>query len=84
MDSESKINISTIKTTILKLGTKFARILIGEISEVCSIDNEKMIIKIVKKMIRNKEIYANYNKWKFVLTRYFFLILSKIALFLQY
>ena len=52
--------INNIKKTILDLGTKFGRLQIMEISEVCSIKEEELIIDTVKEMINNKEIYAQY------------------------
>jgi len=57
---KNKKKIDTIKKTILDLGTKFGRLQIMEISEVCSIVDEQLIIDIVKEMINNKEIYAQY------------------------
>jgi len=42
------------------LGTKFPRIEIAEISEECGIEDEQLITDIVKDMIKNKEIYAQY------------------------
>jgi hypothetical protein len=53
-----KMNI--IKKTILDLGIKFGRLQIMEISEVCSIKEEQLIIDTIKEMIDNKEIYAQY------------------------
>ena len=53
-----KMNI--IKKTILDLGTKFGRLQIMEIAEVCSIKEEQLIIDTIKEMINNKEIYAQY------------------------
>ena len=53
-----KMNI--IKKTILDLGIKFGRLQIMEISEVCSIKEEQLIIDTIKEMINNKEIYAQY------------------------
>ena len=52
--------IDRVKKTILELGIKFARLQIAEISEVCSIDDVQLIEDIVKDMIENKEIYAQY------------------------
>ena len=49
-----------IKKTILELGIKFARLQIAEISEVCGSDDVQLIVDIVKDMIENKEIYAQY------------------------
>ncbi len=53
-------NSYIIKKNILDLGTKFARLQISEISEVCNIKDEQFIVKIVKEMIENKEIHAHY------------------------
>lgn len=50
-----------IRKTILDLGTKFTRLEVREISEKCKIDRDA-IIDIIKKMIVNKEIYAEYFK----------------------
>lgn len=49
-----------IKRIVLDLGTKFARLQIAEISEVCDIKDEELIIIVVKEMIINNEIYAQY------------------------
>ena len=49
-----------IKKTVLELGSKFPRLQIAEISEVCSVDDVQLIIDNVKDMIENKEIYAQY------------------------
>ena len=51
---------SIIKKTILDLGIKFARLQIAEISEVCDVDDVRLIVDVVKDMIDNKEIYAQY------------------------
>ncbi len=52
--------IVAIRKTVLDLGTKYSRIQIAEISEVCSVQNEKLIISVVNEMIEKKEIYAHY------------------------
>ncbi len=52
--------IDKIKKSVLYLGTKFARLQIAEISEECAIEDDQLIIYIVKEMIDNKEIYAQY------------------------
>ncbi len=49
-----------IKKTVLNLSTKFTRLEIREIAEKCNLDNEDLIIEVVRKMINNKEIYAEY------------------------
>jgi hypothetical protein len=51
--------ITIIRKSILYLGTKFTRLHITEIAEECG-QNEKLIISIIKDMIQNKEIYAQY------------------------
>jgi len=48
-----------IRKTILDLGTKFSRLEVREVSEVCKIDRAT-IIDIIKEMITNNEIYADY------------------------
>ncbi len=53
-------NKHIIKKTILELGTKFTRLQIVEISEECDVKDEKLIVDIVREMIDNKEIYAQY------------------------
>ncbi|TFF97430.1 MAG: hypothetical protein EU547_04300 [Promethearchaeota archaeon] len=58
---EAYSNPTLIKKTILELGTKFPRLKIKEISEECGKDQD-LIIKVVKDMIRNEEIYADYFK----------------------
>jgi len=52
--------INKIKKLVLELGIKFTRLEIREIGEKSSIDNEDIIIEVVKDMIKNKEIYAEY------------------------
>ena len=52
--------INKIKKLVLELGTKFTRLEIREIGEKSSIDDEEIIIEVVKDMIKNKEIYADY------------------------
>lgn len=52
--------INKIKKLVLELGTKFTRLEIREIGEKSSIDDEDIIIEVVKDMIKNKEIYAEY------------------------
>ncbi len=57
------LNLSNlIKMTVLDLGTKFTRLEIREIREKCKVDHEDLIIKIIKEMIKNNEIYAEYFK----------------------
>lgn len=48
-----------IKKTVLELGTQFANLEVGEISEACNID-QIAVIDTVKIMIENREIYAEY------------------------
>ena len=50
-----------IKKTILDIGTKFTESQVQEISEKCNSD-KNTIVRIIKKMIENKEIYAEYFK----------------------
>jgi len=50
-----------IKKTILDLGTKFTRLEVKEIGEKCKVD-KITIIKVIKEMIENQEIYAEYFK----------------------
>jgi len=52
--------INKIKKLVLDLGIKFTRLEIREISEKSSINDEDFIIKVVRDMIRNNEIYAEY------------------------
>lgn len=52
--------INKIKKLVLELGIKFTRLEIREIGEKSSIDDEDIIIEVVKDMIKNKEIYAEY------------------------
>ena len=48
-----------IRRTILDLATKYARLEVREISEKCKIDRAN-IIDVIKQMIDNNEIYAEY------------------------
>ena len=50
-----------VKTQILNLSTDHPDIKVVDISKRCSVD-KSTVIKIVKKMIRNNEIYADYFK----------------------
>ncbi|KKL11133.1 hypothetical protein LCGC14_2548870 [marine sediment metagenome] len=50
-----------IKKIILDLGTQHTRLQIKEIAEISKIDRSS-IINVVREMIANKEIYANYFK----------------------
>ena len=50
---------SIMKRTILDLGTKFTRLEVKEISEICDID-DGFIVDVIEKMIENQEVYAKY------------------------
>ncbi|MHA1459474.1 MAG: hypothetical protein ACTSQR_07420 [Promethearchaeota archaeon] len=50
-----------IRKEILELGTKYPDFKVKNISKNCESD-KNTIVKIVKKMIKNKEIYADYFK----------------------
>ncbi|TFF88963.1 MAG: hypothetical protein EU550_00210 [Promethearchaeota archaeon] len=52
-------NIS-IKKTILELAIKFDRLELSEIAEKSIFKNESLIENVIKDMINNKEIYADY------------------------
>ncbi|MBA7643287.1 hypothetical protein ES703_51008 [subsurface metagenome] len=57
------LNLSNIiRKTVLELSIYFARLEIREICEKCEVDYEDLIIKVIKEMIKNKEIYAEYFK----------------------
>lgn len=49
-----------IKNLVLDLSTRFTRLEIQEIGEKCGITNEELIATVLKEMINNKEIYAEY------------------------
>jgi len=55
------VNLRMVKETILDLGTQYANLEVREISEACKIDKAK-IIDIIKEMIENNEIFAEYFK----------------------
>jgi len=55
------VNVRIIKKTILDLGTQYANLEVREISEACDV-NKIAVMDTVKKMIENKEIYAEYFK----------------------
>ena len=57
--TESREKRESVKRKILDLGTQFTRLEIKEISEKCDEDHE-LIIRIIKSMISNREIYAEY------------------------
>jgi hypothetical protein len=50
-----------IRKEILVLGTKYTDFKVKKVSKNCSSD-KNTIIKITKKMVKNKEIYADYFK----------------------
>ncbi|TFF88965.1 MAG: hypothetical protein EU550_00220 [Promethearchaeota archaeon] len=50
----------SIKKTILDLSLRFDRLELGEIAEKTIFKDETLIEKVIKKMISNKEIYAEY------------------------
>lgn len=57
------LNLSNIiRKTVLDLSIKFTRLEIREIREECKVDHEDLVIKVIKEMIKNKEIYAEYFK----------------------
>ena len=55
----NKDDSALIKRTVLDLGTKYSRLKIKQISKVCKEDNF-LVIQVVKEMIENQEIYADY------------------------
>ena len=60
LKSEKKINGKMLsKKEILDLGTKYTRLQIREIAATCKIDRITIIF-VVKEMIKNNEIYAQY------------------------
>ncbi len=59
--AKAKINqIAAIRKTLLDIATKFSRIHVVEISELCLVQDLQLITDTVKKMIQNKEIYAQF------------------------
>ncbi|MHA1334679.1 MAG: PCI domain-containing protein [Promethearchaeota archaeon] len=52
--------VAKIKETVLTLSRKFSRVRISEIQEKCKVANEEFIIDVIKQMISNKEINAEY------------------------
>jgi len=59
--AKSGIKVNLIKKTVLELGTQFANLEVGEISEACDV-NKIAVIDTLKRMILNREIYAEYFK----------------------
>lgn len=57
--TEKKIAPEDIKGRILNLGTQFTRLEIREISEKCDFSDD-LILKMMKSMIYDHEIYAEY------------------------
>ena len=55
------IDMVLVKKTILELSTKFSRLRVIELNEKCKVD-DSTVIKVIKNMIKNKEIYADYFK----------------------
>ena len=49
-----------IKKAVLDLGTKFTRLEIKEIKEKCNVESTDLIVDVIKKMIKDKMIYAEY------------------------
>jgi hypothetical protein len=70
MEQENNINskldivilnlTNKIKKTVLDFSTKFTRLEIRDISEKSYVDNEELIINILKDMISKREIYAEF------------------------
>lgn len=54
-------DLISIRKMILDLSTKFTRLRVKEIAEKCKVD-DLSIINVIKKMIKNNEIYADYFK----------------------
>jgi hypothetical protein len=57
--NEKATDMLLVKKTILDLGIRFDRLDIREIGEKCRV-NKSAIIKVIKSMIQNREIYAEY------------------------
>ncbi len=53
-------NIKKIKKAILGISTKFPQANILEVSEVCEIKDDKLIIQTIQEMIKNKEVHAQF------------------------
>ncbi len=51
---------SMIKRTILDLGTKFTRLQVAEIAEICEVEDEGLIIEIIQDMIAKHQVDAQY------------------------
>ncbi len=49
-----------IRRVVLDLGTKFTRLEIREIKEKCYVESKDLIVNVIKNMIKNHEIYAEY------------------------
>lgn len=49
-----------IRRVVLDLGTKFTRLEIKEIKEKCYVESKDLIVNVIKNMIKNHEIYAEY------------------------
>ena len=49
-----------IKKAVLDLGTKFTKLEIKEIKEKCNVESTDLIVDVIKKMIKDKMIYAEY------------------------
>ncbi|MHA2035787.1 MAG: hypothetical protein ACW972_10595 [Promethearchaeota archaeon] len=58
---EKEEDMSLIKKTILELGIKFDRLEVHDISEKCGADKSS-IIRVIKEMVKNNEVYAEYFK----------------------
>lgn len=49
-----------IRKVVLDLGAKFSKLEIQEIKEKCDVESTDLILEVIKKMIKNHEIYAEY------------------------
>jgi hypothetical protein len=56
-----ELDIFSIQKTILELSTKFTRLRVPELAEKCSVD-DTTIVKVIRNMIKNHEIYADFFK----------------------
>jgi parallel beta-helix repeat protein len=52
--------IDRIKMTIIRLGAKFTRLQLVDISDKCGIKDEALIERVILDMIKNKEIFGEY------------------------
>jgi len=59
-ESQKREHTTIIKKNILELGTNVDRLFISDIMKATNIDEEDLVISVIKEMVEKKEIYGEY------------------------